>query len=169
MIPTSRFKRLAAFIIDAIILWTIGFSLCLIALLILNAFINPGNGESLSVLFLMWSFVGLHILVLLYFALFESSKYQATPGKKLLNLYVSNLDNQKISLMRSLYRSLLFLLLLFLTSFIFLVIYMNEYSGLEFYFLGFTIWIIWIGPIFFTKSKITLCDILSFTRVNSDS
>lgn len=40
--------------------------------------------------------VGLHAYIL-----FEISKYQATPGKKLLNLYVSDINNLRLTFKRT--------------------------------------------------------------------
>ena len=51
----------------------------------------------LGALFIFW----------IYFAVFESSKWQATPGKKLLGLKVTDLDGERIGFGRAIARNLL--------------------------------------------------------------
>lgn len=43
----------------------------------------------------------LQLICWLYFAAFESSRWQATPGKKILGLYVTDLNGKRISFARS--------------------------------------------------------------------
>ena len=42
----------------------------------------------------------------LYYTLFEASSWQATPGKRILRLYVTDLSGQRITFGRALIRSL---------------------------------------------------------------
>jgi uncharacterized RDD family membrane protein YckC len=58
---------------------------------------------SLSVLF---SFLALFLVSWFYFALFESSARQATPGKMMLGLFVTDLEGRRISFARALGRTL---------------------------------------------------------------
>ena len=81
----SRFKRFIALILDmillAILLW--GFDYITIALtssLLLNIKIS-----------IALRFAGMILTYMLYFGLFEQSKYQATPGKMLWMLFIFDL------------------------------------------------------------------------------
>jgi uncharacterized RDD family membrane protein YckC len=59
------------------------------------AFYNSGSRQSTALGFL------LDLVSWLYFAAFESSAWQATPGKKLLRLAVTDLAGQRISFLRA--------------------------------------------------------------------
>jgi uncharacterized RDD family membrane protein YckC len=48
----------------------------------------------------------MNLIILLYCAAFESSAWQASPGKKVLGLYVTDLDGKRISLIRAAARNL---------------------------------------------------------------
>jgi uncharacterized RDD family membrane protein YckC len=48
----------------------------------------------------------LAIVISVYFTLFEASVWQATPGKRLLRLYVTDLNGRRISFRRALVRNL---------------------------------------------------------------
>ena len=50
----------------------------------------------------MWVIIGIFIG---YFALFQVSSWQATPGKKLMGLYVTNLDGEPLSIGQSVWRA----------------------------------------------------------------
>ncbi len=52
-----------------------------------------GAGESLALLYFLVSL----ITPWLYYSIFESGKWQATPGKRLLGLYVTDMNQQRIS------------------------------------------------------------------------
>jgi uncharacterized RDD family membrane protein YckC len=58
-------------------------------------FTNGGSRQSLALLLL------LHLILWLYYASFESSRWQATPGKKLMGLTVTSLTGQRISFARA--------------------------------------------------------------------
>ena len=57
--------------------------------------------------------IGGSLLVLLYFALFESSPWQATPGQKCLRMKICTLSYERISFGRALYRQVVKFILLF--------------------------------------------------------
>lgn len=171
MRPASRFKRILANIIDSILISVPGTAL----IVILTFFcVITDNREHLATLIV--KFFGFFVILVasLYFALFESSKYQASLGKKLLNLYVCNTDNQKLSFMRALSRYLLLMVFgglpmcfLQLTSNT-----MTDYiSKVESYnwlvLIGFLLGIACLIPIFFTKDRRTVYDMLSSSRVCS--
>ena len=80
-------------------------------------FTNGGSRQALALLLL------LHLILWLYYASFESSRWQATPGKKLMGLTVTSLTGQRISFARASGRyfgkliSQFFLIGFFLTAF----------------------------------------------------
>jgi uncharacterized RDD family membrane protein YckC len=104
--------RFVAFLIDSF-LRGFAFVLLLIPLFVLtgagSALSRMSEGEDISdnVAALIGGgfvlgFIGIILLVSwLYYALSESSSWQATPGKKLLNLYVTDMEGQPISFARA--------------------------------------------------------------------
>ena len=171
MIPASRFKRFLAYMVDNIIAAIPYYALKL------------ALPESIPFVLNATSI----IIPVLYFCFFESSKHQATPGKNLFGLYVSTLDDTKITLGRALGRYLLLALPRLLPAA--LIIYgISAYDipldanslGLFVGTIGATtvaywwmlllllflmLYIAWFIPIFFTKERKTVYDMLSGTRV----
>jgi uncharacterized RDD family membrane protein YckC len=104
--------RFVAFLIDSL-LRGFAFVLLLIPLFVLTgagaALERISAGEDLSdnvAAFIgagfILGFIGIISLVSwLYYALSEASSWQATPGKKLLNLYVTDMEGQPISFARA--------------------------------------------------------------------
>ena len=98
--------RLFATIIDLFVILAIAFVHFLILILIQgmeNLGITNFNTKVLAQFFTI--FVGT-ILIVLYFPVFESSYLQATLGKHILRLKVSNLSSEKITLDRAINRNL---------------------------------------------------------------
>lgn len=155
MILANKFKRSVAWFLDGIIL-------ALPIIFLVEKLWDILDAESVKCLV-----VFLFLMITSYFALFESSKYQATPGKKLLNLYVSNLDNQKLNFKKALQRSLLFMpsLLLPITIGAGIAIGYNKLIWI-YILLDSCLLIAWYIPIFFTKERMTTYDILSSSKVN---
>jgi uncharacterized RDD family membrane protein YckC len=104
--------RFVAYLIDGI-LRAVAFGFLLILLLALtgagSAIQGIASGEDISDHiaaligggFLAGLF-GITLLVSwLYYALFECSSWQATPGKKMLNLYVTDLDGRSVTFARA--------------------------------------------------------------------
>lgn len=91
--------RAAAFVIDGVLL-SVVFS---IVEGILANLLGVFSGDDV---WLSWLFLGSSGLVLtwLWYAAFESSDWQATPGKKLLRLKVTTLQGEKVSFVRALGR-----------------------------------------------------------------
>lgn len=54
-----------------------------------------------AMMFLLWFWVFNLVVVWLYFALFESSSWQATPGKRALGLFVTDMHGRPISFARA--------------------------------------------------------------------
>ncbi|HEY9784258.1 MAG TPA: RDD family protein [Candidatus Obscuribacterales bacterium] len=84
-------KRIAAAMIDALILV---LSIACVELLTFALFYS---GQIASGLMTCGAIVSLIVIPLLYFSLFESSKYGATPGKLLNNLKVVDLSGRSIT------------------------------------------------------------------------
>lgn len=169
MIPASRFKRFLACFIDGLIM---GIPIAVSLLIIIIPFMLTADKELLQLQTMKYTSVIVLIVSLLYYTLFESSKYQATLGKKLFNLYVSDINNQRISFKNALGRWFLWwfpgipVLLLQLTS-----TSMADYDAKMqnywwFFAICYTLYLVFLIPIFFTKERTTLYDILSSTRVN---
>ena len=92
--------RAVALIVDTIILGPLAWIFYLITFAILSANIASGAYSALLIeyfLVLILSFA----CYCIYFAAFESSKWQATPGKRLLSLKVTDLYGGKISFLRA--------------------------------------------------------------------
>jgi uncharacterized RDD family membrane protein YckC len=99
--------RAAAFLIDILIL---GFAFVFIsasdpAAFILNLDLNA---PPLKVIprFTPLGIVLVYLMVWLYFALFEASVWQATPGKRILRLYVTDLSGRRLTLARAALRNI---------------------------------------------------------------
>jgi uncharacterized RDD family membrane protein YckC len=97
--------RLVAFLIDFLIIFLV-MSPLLLDLLIRNvgpepttqktlAFLNSGARQALAINLLV------EMARWLYFATFESSAWQATPGKRMLGLYVTDLSGRRITFARA--------------------------------------------------------------------
>lgn len=104
--------RAAAFLIDTLIL---GFLTALIAGLYPSAFFRSPDVNSLDLSLLLQS--PLSVLTplgiawftaapSLYGAMFESSAWQATPGKRILGIYVTGLRGQRVTFLRAFFRNL---------------------------------------------------------------
>jgi uncharacterized RDD family membrane protein YckC len=101
--------RMLAFLLDYIFISVyigvlIGVSISLgfgpLKAAFLKLFADPNSSEITAFLFLV-------LPVVLYFALFECSSWQATWGKRKMGLLVTNTHGKPLSLTRSLLRSLL--------------------------------------------------------------
>lgn len=92
--------RFAALLIDLIVAITI--VTVFIMIFSLN-FINASSDEEIESEIIVFYFF-LHVGVILYFSLMESSKFQATLGKRAVGIYVTDLSGKKISFLRALGR-----------------------------------------------------------------
>ena len=93
----GAWRRLSAFLIDAlalILFYSLAGGLFGVSPLLESLFLD------LSCVGLWW-LAGLSIANWLYFALFESSPWQATPGKKCLHLQVIHLSGERIGFGRA--------------------------------------------------------------------
>lgn len=62
--------------------------------------------ESIPVMFIIMWIVIFSLLYWLYFAIFESSPRQATPGKMMLGIFVTDIHGRRISFLRALGRTI---------------------------------------------------------------
>ena len=68
--------------------------------------IHPGEQPDPHLIFMIFSFIGTIFLVAilggwLYYAYFESSAWQGTPGKRVLNLYVTDMNGNPVTFGRA--------------------------------------------------------------------
>jgi uncharacterized RDD family membrane protein YckC len=106
-------RRFVAYIIDRLILG-IPSSILILTLLV-PSIITLCNGhwgatgipETILTFILGWIWLALLIVVghVLYFAWFESSRFQATPGKMVLGIIVRDTEGRRISFLRALGRN----------------------------------------------------------------
>ncbi len=93
---SGAFRRFFAYLIDCVVM--VG-SYMLIGFIFGYAFlVNPLLGLPM---FGIWYFSGMLCFAWLYYSLFESSKWQATVGKRALSLKVVDLDGNRISFLRA--------------------------------------------------------------------
>ena len=97
----------------------------------------------------------------LYFAILESSKDQATIGKNIMKIYVTDENYNRISFARASGR---FWLKYIPFSFPLLILpfFLTYFLGPIFVFL---IWLVWFGMVFFTKKKQAPHDFMAKTLV----
>ena len=107
-------RRYGAHLLDATIL-SIFFIAMYVIFLIIAMIVslgtssgNSGNtfGNSFALLCICFAYAIGAIVVLLYFTWFESSRYQATPGKLAVGMIVVDLAGQRISFQKALIRNL---------------------------------------------------------------
>lgn len=93
-------KRAGALVIDSIVLVTISFLVITSVFMFLSLLhINlPDDGVKKT------RYAIGFVISAIYTALFESSKYQATPGKMVLGIQVSNMYGDRITFVRALIR-----------------------------------------------------------------
>ncbi len=92
--------RVVAFFIDTIILAPLGWIFYLIEVAIFGANIANDAYSTLLIEYFLCLFVSI-LVYCVYYAAFESSSWQATPGKRLLSLKVTDLYGGKISFLRA--------------------------------------------------------------------
>ena len=99
--------RFVAWIIDRVVLQVVGglvlFPLFGVSLMRMATHMRPGNPEDIIPMFTSVGRLAVAALVVnwLYYALLESSSWQATLGKKALGLQVTDLEGRRISFGRA--------------------------------------------------------------------
>lgn len=166
MTPGNVFKRLIAYLIDSII---IAIPLIVYYVIVLTRSIGIEEANQLSMQTLMeksvragFPFIGA-ITTMLYYMVFECSKWQASIGKRLLGLCILNKGNDTIKIWQSLLRTFL----LYIPSMIIdiLVLFIPLQNLTMLWLLRLIFILAYFLPIFFTSDKLTLYDIISGTRV----
>ena len=106
--------RLVAYLIDSVIIGVIGSIILMPAMILYFAAIFASSSNDPNVTFLLIAVLLMFLTVLielvvvaLYYAWFESSKYMGTPGKILLKLKVTDANGNRISLVTALLRFIL--------------------------------------------------------------
>lgn len=148
--PASRFKRYLASIIDSIIL-SIPYAFFIF---------YDMSGAELNLFVEVGIFLIIFSPIFLYFPLFERSRYCSTPGKMIFKMRVLTDDGKRLSFWKSSIRYLLSILL---------VILINTTKDLmdESYYLILmcALMSIYTLPIYFTKDRKLLHDIITGTKV----
>jgi uncharacterized RDD family membrane protein YckC len=109
-------KRFIARLLDSIVLVIPLFIVFIIFAVLINGtamllFFGDNTMDANPALDIMFTIVGLipilliFILELLYFAVFESSSWQATPGKKIIGVKVTDLQGERITLGKAILRN----------------------------------------------------------------
>lgn len=118
IIVGDRFARFAAFLLDTLIITIAVYLLILVGVLtvflgFLSGAVSGLGGENLFVAMIVGAVAGILIssLITLFFAVgynacFESSRWQATPGKLLLGIYVTDLAGNRLSFLHALWRQI---------------------------------------------------------------
>lgn len=95
--------RAVAYFVDVVLLTTIGVATILLPLLAKGAipadnpwFLFSGANRQIVAIQLL-----IYMLSWLYFASFESSAWQATPGKRMMRLVVTDLEGRRITFARA--------------------------------------------------------------------
>lgn len=169
-VPAGNWARLFAYVIDVV---------CIVIAVLVVAFVL---GISIA-----WSAPNIDLnsskalgslsawaVLVLYFAIFHSSKLQATPGKLAAGLRIVTVDGQGVGFARAFGRALLTLAVYFLgavvMALLFWVFTSDQRSPAPFHFAlavlcGFVIWNAPYLMLFFNKDRQTLFDRVCRTRV----
>lgn len=97
------------------------------------------------------------LATLAYFTYCHASRWQATPGKYIMRIHVTDAQQQRITLRRSIERSLAYL-----------IPFLPQYSSFPEGIIGtLVLWLvmIWFMPIFYTRTRTGVHDMLCHTRV----
>jgi len=183
----SSLKRFGAFCIDYVILLSIAVAISFLSTKLFGPSSNTVMGfmktltskilgEGASSLFDPYHLqISMSICFFVYFVYFERSKWQATIGKKFLKLKVTDSKGKRLSLHAAIKRLLIFAAPAFV--FYFLVLHIAPQCLAEVpcpiskspcgtLCLSYIVcYLIWVAPIFLTKNKTTLYDMLSKTKV----
>lgn len=166
MNPASKFKRLLAFFIDCFII-AIPLSIYNYIVILRSVEITESSKLSTEILSEKLMSPNISIIVaitgMLYYMVFECSKWQASIGKRLFNLCVVTKENNTIKLWQSCLRSVIWHLSALTTNIILLLgfklnLTMSAAFSLSY---GLACFI----PIFFTENRLTLYDTLTSTKV----
>ncbi|MFO0069227.1 MAG: RDD family protein [Alphaproteobacteria bacterium] len=147
-LPTSTTPRLASSFQRA---GAMGFDLMLLSLPEALLMLTFGPESAISIL-------GRFLIYAAYFAWFESSPWQATPGKRIFKIYVARQGGTKLTPAQALERFLVFMVFTFPAQ---LSMLSQDTAALL------TVWIflIWLMPILATQERTGVHDMVCRTRV----
>ena len=172
--PAGLVRRLLASMLDAICAFVIGYILLLLM----------SRSSQLELLANSYGVIVAQVVILLYYAWFESSGWRATPGKKVLRLIVEREDGRRLHFLRAALRYVIYITIPLIIGVYMKPIYtqvlldysngsssmhnvppetLNTWLRIS---LGYLVYlIIWNASFFFTKDKLVLHDIFSGTKV----
>ena len=105
----NAFDRLVAFFIDIVLIIILNSLVSMLLLLIVqelcNIDINSNLGSFGIITFV--PIINLLIVCIIYFTAFESSKWQATVGKRILKIYVENYKGEQLNILSAFLRTIL--------------------------------------------------------------
>ncbi len=106
----SFMARLKAWFIDLVILFTLWFTIGIIYNLLTEGF--DFSALRFQIIAKSWPVVIINILIgLAYFVLFDSSAKQGTIGKQAVDIKVTDMDGQRISIVKALIRGFIKIIL----------------------------------------------------------
>lgn len=105
MVYGDFWSRVIAFLIDIVVVNVVGFIVGLVIGFIIGFILGFNNISIDSGMVIVVEWLINIAVAWLYFTLFETSKWQATPGKKLLGLAVVDMDGGRITFGRANVRS----------------------------------------------------------------
>ncbi len=155
----SFWRRTAAYTLDII-----AFSIMLLPLYVLEAIFIPEAADPSAMVKLVGIEVPAYYLSIFYMLLttsimsaFLASSWQATPGKRIMNIYVIKNNMTRLSFGRAFYRSSLPVIALIIMYFVIPLPFLAIVAFLIFAF--------WYGRVAFTAEKTTGHDLIAKTRV----
>lgn len=123
-------KRTIAFIIDAAIVVFVSTLISMLTLWFIDLF-NQLNHVNLSYLIVSISSIWFFLTYILYFSILESSAWQVTLGKKLVGIFVCNLNGEQIGFYRSVVRNLVKLGNMIFFPLILLILFSTKKQGIH--------------------------------------
>ena len=148
-IYAGRLERFLAYLLDALL---IVIPVRLSVTMFLQ--VDPAGQSTVDPVF----FPVMFLINLAYYAYFTASRWQATPGKRLLGIYVIRTDNQRLTALDATERFLAFTLP-------YLPLYVSFLSPAWGKTLTMFLVIYWFAPILYTQERIGIHDRLCRTRV----
>jgi len=113
LIYAGFWLRFVAYLIDSLLM-SVALGLIIIPLALMTGALahfealahsrggQPDPAAVMGIISLLLTFVGISVLLSwLYHAYFESSDWQATPGKRVLSIYVTDMNGQRISFLHA--------------------------------------------------------------------
>ncbi|NRA73761.1 MAG: RDD family protein [Rickettsiales bacterium] len=173
--PAPTIRRIFAMLYDKVMLLIIfsgitipSFSVYIAYMHVSNSDLNP---STLVHKIFPYDYIITTIIGYIYFSYFEQSKQQATPGKKVFGLKITDTSGKKLSFWRASMRYILYSVISYTLNIPIpkvLLKFIPNYFVIHSYFTSFILNLIaitWLSPIFFTKNKTGIYELLSNTKV----